>query len=81
MNKYIYIGFLFLLLGCQKEGIVSFDQEKDCIQFNYDPKEDQMVLEYDFAFQTVVGEDEWGYQLIFIWEIRFSGILFLCFCH
>lgn len=61
MNKYIYIGFLFLLLGCQKEGIVSFDQDKDGIQFNYDPKEGQMVLEYDFAFQTVVGEDEWGY--------------------
>lgn len=33
MNKYIYIGFLFFLLGCQKEGVVSFDQEKDCIQF------------------------------------------------
>ena len=61
MNKYIYIGFLFFLLGCQKEGVVSFDQEKDCIQFNYDPKEEQMVLEYDFAFQTVAGEDEWGY--------------------
>ena len=61
MNKYIYIGFLFLLLGCQKEGIVSFDQKKDCIQFNYDPQENQMVLEYDFAFQSVVGKDEWGY--------------------
>lgn len=61
MNKYIYIGFLFLLLGCQKEGIVSFDQKKDCIQFNYDPQENQMVLEYDFAFQSVVGKDERGY--------------------
>lgn len=60
---------------------MSFDQEKDCIQFNYDPKEEQMVLEYDFAFQTVAGEDEWVIQLIFTWEIRFPEIRFLCFCH
>lgn len=61
MNKYIYIGFLFLLMACQKEGIVSFDQEKDCIQFNYDLEKDEMLYEYNFADQFIMGEDQWGY--------------------
>ena len=53
MNKYIYIGFLFLLLGCQKEGIVSFEQEKDCIQFHYNVEKNEMTYEYNFAEQFI----------------------------
>lgn len=53
MNKYIYISFLFLLLGCQKEGIVSYDQEKDCIQFHYNAEKNEMVFDYNFAEQFV----------------------------
>lgn len=63
MNKYIYIGFLFLLMACQKEGIVSFDQEKDCIQFNYNLEKDEMQYEYNFADQSITGEDQWGYPM------------------
>ena len=61
MTKYIYIGFLFLLLACQKEGIVEYDLEKDSIQFNYE--ESQMSLSYNFAEQTGIGFDEYGYPI------------------
>lgn len=61
MNKCIYIGFLFLLMACQKEGIVSFNQAKDCIQFNYNLEKNEMTLDYNFAFQYNVVPDQWGY--------------------
>lgn len=81
MNKYIYIGFLFLLLGCQKEGIVSFDQKKDCIQFNYDPQETKWCWSMILRFRVLLVKMSGVIQLTFIWAIRFPGILFLYFYH
>lgn len=58
MKKYIYISFFFLLAACQKEEILSYEQEKDGLQFNYEG----MSKDYDFAMQTkiVTKENEYG---------------------
>lgn len=59
MSKYIYIGFLLLFLSCQKEGIVGYNLEKDCIQFNY--TQANMTYRFNFADGYVEKTDEWGY--------------------
>lgn len=59
MSKYIYIGFMLILLSCQKEDIVSYSLEKDCLQFDYSVE--GMSLSYNFAGQSKVLLDEWGY--------------------
>ena len=60
MNKCMCIGIFLLLLGCQKEGILSFEQAKDGIQFNYNPNGDEMTLNYDFAFQAIEQRDKYN---------------------
>lgn len=51
MKKSFYIGFLLLLLGCQKEGIVEYNLEKDCLQFDYATT--GMSFSYNFAEQYI----------------------------
>ena len=60
MNEYIYLGLMLFLSGCDKEGILGFEQPKDCIQFNYSPSEGKMQMEYDFANQFTLYRDEYG---------------------
>ena len=58
MKRYFYIGFLLFLLGCQKEGIVEYNLDKDCLQFDYSTTE--MSLSYNFAEQYIEVEGEYG---------------------
>lgn len=51
MKRCFYIGFLLLLLGCQKEDIVEYSLEKDCLQFDYNTNE--MSFSFNFAEQYI----------------------------
>lgn len=58
MKRYFYIGLLLFLLGCQREGIVEYNLEKDCLQFDYSTT--NMSFSYNFAEQYVMVAGQWG---------------------
>ena len=60
MRKYIYIVLSVFLLGaCEKENVLEYQLTEDCIQFAYEAED--MELEYNFAEQTYMGLDDYGY--------------------
>lgn len=64
MKRYFYIGFLLFLLGCQKEGIVEYNLDKDCLQFDYSSTE--MSFSYNFADQYIEIQGQWGIDYYFL---------------
>ena len=62
---------VFLLAACEKEDVLEYQLTEDCIQFGYAATE--MSLEYNFAEQTYMGVDDYGYPMQ-----KYSGDSLLC---